>query len=136
MADMLANGAAWLAGQLKAAAGTTVTYVRGNQASEVTATIGASAFESATQSGVLERWESRDYLIDYDDLPFGDPLQGDRVVEEIDGTNVTYEVASPRGVPLWHYADAFRLIVRVHTKQSETGVTYITTEDGDILVAE
>lgn len=136
MADMLANGAAWLAGQLKAAASTTVAYVRGNQAIDVTATVGSSAFESANQSGVLERWESRDYLIPTEDLPFGDPAQGDKIVHEIDGVSVTYEVASPRGVPLWHYADAFRLIVRVHTKQSETGVTYITTEDGDILVAE
>ena len=136
MADMLANGAAWLAGRLKAAASTTVTYVRGNSAGEVAATIGASAFEAANQSGVVERWESRDYLVSTDDLPFGDPAHGDKIVEEIDGTSVTYEVATPRGVPPWHYGDAFRLIVRIHTKQSESGVTYITTEDGDILVAE
>lgn len=135
MADMLAAGAAWMAGQLKSAAGTTVVYVRGNQSVEVTATIGASAFEAANQSGVVERWESRDYLVATDDLPFGDPAHGDKIVETINGGSVTYEVASPRGVPLWHYGDSFRLIVRVHTKQSETGVTYIATEDGDILVA-
>lgn len=135
MPDMLAAGAAWMAGQLKAAAGTTVVYVRGNEAAEVTATIGASAFEAANQSGVVERWESRDYLIATDDLPFGDPAHGDRIVETLNSESVTYDVATPRGVPAWHYADGFRLIVRVHTKQAESGVTYITTETGDILVA-
>lgn len=136
MADMLANGAAWLAGQLKAAAGTTVTYVRGNQASEVTATIGASAFESANQSGVLERWESRDYLIAVQDLPFGNPVRGDLITEDVGGLLLEYEVASPRGVPEWHPADAFGVMVRVHTIQTDAGLTYLVTEAGDQLATE
>lgn len=132
---MLASGASWLAGQLKTAAGSTVVYVRGNHAVEVTATIGSSAFEAANQSGVVERWESRDFLIATSDLPFGDPVQGDKIVEEINGVSVTYAVSTPRGVPPWHYADGFRLIVRVHTTQSDSGVTYIATEGGDLLIA-
>lgn len=135
MPDMLATGAAWMAGQLKSSAGANVIYVRGQEAGEVTATIGASAFEAANQSGVIERWESRDYLIATADLPFGDPAHGDKIVETVNGESVTYEVATPRGVPAWHYGDGFRVIVRVHTKQSDSGVTYITTETGDILVA-
>jgi hypothetical protein len=132
---MLASGASWLAGQLKTAAGSTVVYVRGNHAVEVTATIGSSAFEAANQSGVVERWESRDFLIATSDLPFGDPVQGDKIVEQINGVSVTYAVSTPRGVPPWHYADGFRLIVRVHTTQSDSGVTYIATEGGDLLIA-
>lgn len=135
MADILADGAAWLAGHLKDSAGRTITYVRGNQAVEVTATLGNSAFESQNQSGVAERWESRDYLIPDADLPFGEPLHGDKIVETINGVAVTYEVRTPRGVPLLHYADGFRLIVRVHTTQTESGVTYIATEGGDLLIA-
>lgn len=133
--NMLASGASWLAAQLKTAAGSTVVYVRGNNAVEVTATIGSSAFEAANQSGVVERWESRDFLIPVGDLPFGDPVQGDKIVEEINGVSVTYAVSTPRGVPPWHYADGFRLIVRVHTTQSDSGVTYIATEGGDLLIA-
>jgi len=133
--NMLASGASWLAGQLKTAAGSTVVYVRGNHAVEVTATIGSSAFEAANQSGVVERWESRDFLIATSDLPFGDPVQGDKIVEQINGVSVTYAVSTPRGVPPWHYADGFRLIVRVHTTQSDSGVTYIATEGGDLLIA-
>lgn len=135
MPDLLASGAAWLAGQLKSAASRTVTYVRGNSAIEVLATLGNSAFESASQSGVSERWESRDYLIAADDLPFGLPAHGDRIVEAINGVSVTYEVRTPRGVPLWHYADGFRIVVRVHTTQADSGVTYIATEGGDLLIA-
>lgn len=135
MADLLSSGAAWLAGQLKTAAGTTVVYVRGQNAVEVVATIGNSAFEAANQSGVVERWESRDFLIATDDLPFGDPLHGDKIVETINDIAVTYAVSTPRGVPPWHYADGFRLVVRVHTTQSDSGVTYIATEGGDLLIA-
>lgn len=133
--DMLSHGASWLAGQLKAAAASPVVFVRGTSAIEVMATVGSSVFEAASQSGVVERWESRDYIIDAVDLPFGEPQRGDKVVETINGIAVTYEVASPRGVPLWRYSDAFRMTARIHTIQSDSGVTYITTEDGDLLIA-
>jgi hypothetical protein len=132
---MLSTGATWLAAQLKASASKTVTFVRGNNAVEVEATIGSSAFEAANQSGVVERWESRDFIVSADDLPFGDPAHGDKIVETINGISVTYSVATPRGVPLWHYADAYRVSVRVHTTQAESGVTYIATEGGDLLIA-
>lgn len=135
MPDMLADGAAFLAARLKASASRTVTYVRNDTAIDVLATIGRSAFESANTSGVLERWESRDYLIADADTPFGEPAVGDKIVETINGVAVTYLVSTPRGVPLFHYADAFRLIVRVHTTQSDSGVTYIATEGGDLLIA-
>ena len=135
--DMLSAGASWLTGQLKAAAGTTITYTRGNTDAEIVATIGRSTFEQQNQSGVLERWESRDYLIAAADLPFGDPQRGDQITEPQGGELVTYEVSSPRGVPEWHYGDAFRSIVRVHAVQTEAGATYLLTEDGiDRLTTE
>ena len=135
MADMLADGAAWLAGRLKAAAGRTVTYQRGASATDVTATIGRSQFQSANQAGVIEVWESRDYLISFDDLPFGEPVRGDLVLEEVDGEVATYEVAAPRGIPVFH-ADAFRTLARVHTTLTESGVTLLVTEAGEQLLTE
>ena len=135
MADLLADGAAWLAGQLKAAAARPVIFVRGNSAIEVSATVGMSSFQAADQNGVLEQFESRDFIIDVADLPFGEPQRGDKVVETIDGIAITYDVSTPRGMPLWRYGDAFRRTARIHTVQSDSGVTYITTEDGDLLIA-
>lgn len=133
---MLSSGAAWLAAQLKSAAGTTITYRRGGSEAELTATIGDSAFEAANQAGVVERWESRDYLITRDDLPFGDPERGDEIIEADGESEVVYEVVTPRGVPLWHFGDAFRQIVRVHTIQIETGVTVLATEANESLTTE
>ena len=136
MPDLLANGAAWLAGQLKAAAGRSVTYRRGEDETEITATVGRSQFEAQNQSGVIENWESRDYLVGYGDLPYGEPQRGDVIVETVGGDVCEYEVASPRGVPVFHFGDAFRAMVRIHTKQTDSGVVFLMTEGGDNLTTE
>jgi len=115
MSDLLASGAAWLAGQLVAGASRSVRYSRGADYGTVNATIGTSRFESQGTSGVLEMWESRDFVIKAGTLPFGEPLRHDKIVETVNGVDVTYEVTSPRGVPVFHYGDAFRQTVRVHT---------------------
>lgn len=116
MADLLASGAAWLAGQLAASAGRQVRYVRGNSSSTITATVGRSMFEAANQAGVLEQWESRDFLVTTTAFPFGLPARHDKIVDTLGGSDVTYEVSSPRGVPVWHYGDGFRATMRIHTK--------------------
>lgn len=123
MADMLADGAAWMAGQLASAAGRTVAYQRGASSATVTATVGRSQFEAANQSGVIEVWESRDFLIQTSSFPFGLPVRADRVVETVGGSQVTYEVATPRGIPVYHYSDAFRSMLRVHTKAIDDAAT-------------
>ena len=115
MSDMLASGASWLAGQLSASASRSVRYYRGTNYGVISAAVGTSRFESQGTSGVLEMWESRDFVIKAGTLPFGEPLRHDKIVETVNGVDVTYEVTSPRGVPVFHYGDAFRQTVRVHT---------------------
>jgi hypothetical protein len=115
MSDLLASGAAWLAGQLSASASRSVRYARGVDYGTVSATIGTSRFESQGTSGVVEMWESRDFVIKAGALPFGEPLRHDKIIETLNGADVTYEVTSPRGVPVFHYGDPFRQTVRVHT---------------------
>lgn len=116
MADMLAAGAAWLADRLAGSAGRTVRYTRGASTANITATIGRSMFEAANQSGVMEVWESRDFVVTAADFPFGLPARHDRIVDTLAGSDVTYEVTSPRGVPVFHYGDGFRATMRIHTK--------------------
>jgi hypothetical protein len=135
VADLLQAGAAWLSGQLQAAAGRPVVYRRGDSEASVTCTIGRSQFESQNQSGVIENWESRDYLLPAGDLPFGDPQRGDLVLEEVGGDVLTYEVSAPRGIPVVHY-DAFRTMARVHSTLTESGVVLLTTEDNETLLTE
>ena len=118
MADMLRTGAAWLTDRLRESAAVACTYVRGNTSTQITACIGRSMFEAATQSGVVEQWESRDYIVKVGTLPYDEPERGDRIVETYGGVSTSYDVSSPRGVPLWHYADAFRTSVKIHTVAS------------------
>jgi len=134
MADMLSAGAAWLADQFAASASLTVAYKRGANSSQFVATIGKSMFESSGQNGVTEQWESRDYIVKTADLPYGEPLRGDMIVEDIGGVSMFYEVAAPRGVPLFHYGDAFQHLVRVHTKRCDRDQTYIITDQGEEIV--
>jgi len=134
MADMLADGAAWFASQLLASASQTCAYRRGANSSQFSATIGKSMFESSGQNGVTEQWESRDYIVKTADLPYGQPQRGDLIVEDVNGVSVFYEVTAPRGVPLFHYGDAFQNLVRVHTKQTDRDVTYIITDQGEEIV--
>lgn len=115
MSDMLSAGATWLAGQLASDASSPVRYYRGVDYGVVSATIGMSRFESQGTSGVVEQWESRDFIIRSGTLPFGEPQRHDKIVETRGGVDVTYEVTSPRGVPVFHHGDAFRQTVRVHT---------------------
>lgn len=115
MSDLLASGASWLAGQLSASASRSARYYRAANYGVINATVGTSRFESQGTSGVLEMWESRDFVIKAGTLPFGEPLRHDKIVETVNGVDVTYEVTSPRGVPVFHYGDAFRQTVRVHT---------------------
>ena len=116
MADLLASGASWLADRLAASAGRTVRYVRGQTTVNITATVGQSLFEAAGQNGVMERWESRDFVIKTGSFPLGVPERHDRVIDTQGGADVTYEVAAPRGVPVWRYGDGFRATMRIHAK--------------------
>ena len=136
MADMLADGAAWLAGQLSQSAGRAVVLSDGTDSITITATIGRSTFEGVNTSGVAEVWESRDFLVTTGDLDLGYPSHGWTVTDVIDGVEVVFEVRTPAGVPSWHYSDAFRQIVRIHTTIRDTGELWLTTEAGEPLLAE
>ena len=134
MPDMLRSGVAWLAAEMKSSASTTCAYKRGANTSQVAAAIGSSMFESQNQSGVVESWEARDYIVQTADLPYGEPQRGDMIIEELDGVSTFYEVVTPRGVPLFHYADPFRTMVRIHTKQVDRDVTFIIDDQGNEIV--
>jgi hypothetical protein len=134
VADMLSDGASWLADQLQASASLNCAYRRGANTAQFAATIGKSMFESSGQNGVTEQWESRDYIVKTSELPYGEPRRGDLIVEDLNGVSMFYEVTAPRGVPLFHYGDAFQQLVRIHTKQTDRDITYIITEQGDEIV--
>ena len=110
----------WLAGQLKAHASQSVEYWRGAESVTVQATIGRTFYETYNDEGIMQRMESRDFMIALGDLVIGGeattPQLGDRIREVQGGVTVVYEVMSPGQEPHYQYADHARAMVRIHTK--------------------
>jgi hypothetical protein len=137
MVDLLQTGTAWLGGQLKAVASRTVTYTRpqgfvtpgGNEDTieDLPVTVGRTEFEQVDGYGVLQRTESRDYLVNAADFVLNQPQPlpqaGDRITEVVDGTTYTYEVMAPGGEPPWRYSDPQKVRLRIHTKHIDTETT-------------
>jgi hypothetical protein len=51
------------------------------------------------------------------------PQRGDRIRETDGATTYVYEVLAPGDEPHWHYSDAYRQTLRIHTKQVDTEET-------------
>jgi hypothetical protein len=116
VADLLQLGSDWLADQLKANASQSVAYSRGSTSFTVQATVGRTVFEVSSDLGIVERWESRDYLIQAADLTTGEPQRGDQIRETPGATTYVYEVMAPGNEPAYRFSDPYRKTYRIHTK--------------------
>ena len=124
MTDLLEQAATWLDDQRVQHMSRTVVYCRGDDSVAVQATIGTTIFEVDNGAGVLEKTESRDFLISTAELVLAGeetlPLRGDRI-QETNGTQVfVYEVMAPGREPHWRYSDPYRKTLRIHTKHVDT----------------
>lgn len=92
MSDLLQTGIEWLDVQRKASLSRTVTYERGGDSAEISATLGTSEEEVYDQSGTSMRAKRTDFLVTAADLILDGysitPIPGDRIIY---GTK-TYEV--------------------------------------------
>jgi hypothetical protein len=121
MADMLREASAWLEDKRHEHLTSPVTYVRGEASVELQATIGRTIFEQRDDYGVIEKTESRDFLIRTEDLVLEGantlPERGDQL-RATDGAKVyVYEVLAPGKEPHFRYSDPYRRTLRIHTKQ-------------------
>ena len=121
MADLLQQGSDWLQAKRTQYASRVVTYARGAQSVELSATIGKTTFEVDDGYGVLVRHESRDFLILTADLVLDAeqvlPQRGDRIRETQNGQIFVYEVSAPGKEPCWRYSDPYRKALRIHSKE-------------------
>ena len=121
MGDLLEQSSAWLDGQRKKYLSKPVTYSRAKDEVEVLATVGKTTFNIDSGSGVVESFESRDFIILAADLVLNGeavtPERGDRISEVHDGQTFVYEVMGPGQEPCWRWSDPFRRAMRIHTKQ-------------------
>lgn len=127
MPDLLERASNWLADQRTKHATRTITYQRGADNADVLASIGRTMFEVDNGFGVIERIESRDFLLLAADLLLADvptlPERGDRVRETQGTTTFVYEVMAPGKEPHWRYSDPYRKSLRIHTKHVATETT-------------
>ena len=121
MTDLLETASAWLDGMRTKHASRPVTYQRGQATAVVSAGIGRTTFQVDNGTGVVETFESRDFLILAADLVLGGqltlPQAGDRIREQADGATYIYEVLAPGNAPAWRFSDPYRRTLRIHTKQ-------------------
>ena len=121
MGNLLQDGVAWLAQQMKASASQSIQYLRKGNSLEVAAVIGRSVFDVSDAAGGLLRLEARDYVIVAGDLVLNGaaitPQEGDQIQETgADGTPATYEVARFGSEPCWRF-DPYRVRMVVHTRK-------------------
>jgi len=121
--DLLQKGSAFLEGQRHKHMTRPVTYLRGSDSVELDATVGRTVFEQADQFGVIQRTETRDYLVRAQDLVLGGevttPKVGDHVREPSGTGALLYEVMAPSGgggEPPFRFSDPERKTLRIHTK--------------------
>lgn len=105
-----------------AGTGVSVTYTRGGTDYPLTATPSRENDDavSVPNPGTRVSDRERDYLIVYADLVaagLGEPAEGDRITETLNGAAVVFEVGRRRTEPAWRWADHQRTRVRVHTRQ-------------------
>lgn len=123
MTDLLDRASAWLDGMRTKHASRLVLYQRGGQSVSIAAGIGRTLFQIDNGTGVIETFESRDFLILAADLVLNGlatlPKAGDRIREPggSDSTSYVYEVLAPGTEPAWRYSDPYRRTLRIHSKQ-------------------
>jgi hypothetical protein len=127
---MIAEGMAWLGGQMKAHESRPVTYSRGAKKITIDRAVkGRSQVDAETSPdfGAVQRYESVDWIVDAADIDFGGgpeaPKRGDRITDTRSGASVVYEVMpfGLAGDSHWRWADPpNNQRLRIHTKLVDT----------------
>ncbi len=124
MTDLLEKGSTWLEDQRTRHLTRLVAYQRGANSVDVKATIGRTIFEQADDFGVIQKIESRDFLVLAAELVLSGervlPKAGDHVREAQGDQVFVYEVMAPGTEPPFRYSDAYRQTLRIHTKHVAT----------------
>jgi len=119
MADLIQSGLASLSTWRKAHAAQTVTYRRGAETVDVTATYGPVTWRFDNEFGITVRAEVFDFMISVADLVLNgsavEPARHDEIDVVAGGATRTYVVGSPNEEPAWRFTDGYRRTFRIHT---------------------
>jgi hypothetical protein len=118
--DMLQTGSDWLSGVLKTHAAQSVSYRRGSSSVTLSATLGRSLFQAATDSGMITETQADDFIIEAADLVLDEaavePKEGDEITRTSGGKTLVYRVLPFGTEPAWRFTDSYRNAYRIHTK--------------------
>jgi hypothetical protein len=123
MPDMLASGSAWLDTVCKEQISQTIVIEHGAATSgNVSATVGATLVGFDLGNGIVQSWQTTDFLIKADDFVVGSvetlPCLGMRINRTISGNDVQFEVLNADDGRCYRYSDdATRTMLRVHTRE-------------------
>jgi len=122
MADLLKQGAEWLAGQLASHAAQQCVYHQvGNQSAigyEFSATLSETEFEFQDEAGYVTRFQTRDFVAPAAGFrtrfgPAFEPQDGDW----IEDGGKKYELVKANGNQCFRFNDSHRVSYRFHTKR-------------------
>jgi len=121
---MLEQGASWLAGMLKQHASRTVTYARGAESVELSATLGRTTYEVADEYGTVVEAKATDFIVPAADLVLAgqkaQPEPGDQVRVTVGDEVHVFEVMDLGGAGHWRPSDPYGHTLRIHTKLVDT----------------
>lgn len=125
MPDLFDKGSAWLTRQRTKHLTREVTIARASISSAtVKATKGRSEYTHDDGAGMPVTVHSTDWLINVEDYSLDDipitPTKGDRIIEGELDDGIEFEVLDIPGSGCFDYADPYRRVYRIHTKQVDT----------------
>lgn len=105
--------------RIRATAGESVTYRRGEETIALTAVPGAGT-QRGQQQDVTRIDSQRDWMIAVEDLDFGSgpvpPERGDQIDFETDVATYTFEALPQDGEHVYRFSDSAMSQYRIHTK--------------------
>ena len=117
----LKDASAWLDATLATSDGETVRYSRGIPHVDVTAVSGQTPVDFDFGHGVLQTWQTQDFLIAAAALILSThettPCVGDEIKATIRSESVCFRVCNADDGRCFRYTDANRTMLRVHTKE-------------------
>lgn len=122
MADMLADGEAWLIGKLGSHAAKTVTLKRGSASVSITATKPREQ-RQITVSGetIFLGYTVQDWIVAAADYTVDGvvvlPERYDKLLESVGTETYWYELLPDQGLPAWEYMGGGRKMIRLHSKR-------------------
>jgi len=121
VAEMLESAVDWLGDMRSRHLSRAVTYTRGAESVELSATLGDTRYELSDEAGATVQAKATDFIVAADELVLGGvvtkPQIGDRIRLPAGAKVLVFEVLDLAGAGHWRPADPFGKALRIHAKQ-------------------